>query len=279
MNKLLKIAQSATESATVNNNIEFPIQYYRDDGFGLFFSIDKSKARLLLPSQNLHPLVLPNGRAVFAIFAYNYIETTIGSYGEIAGGIMITYGKKPSLINLLLDALIPGRTTEIGSVVPYHPVTKMVAHDIGIDQWGYNKFIADMKFIITPEYQKCVLHDNDQHVLDIQVSRKGKFSNEKMPLITYTVKDDKLIKTVIPQKGVKRISHRPKDSFLKLGDHAMAQSIKNLDISPKPFASMYYVEHSLTLSAGEEIEDGIVNPLPVFDSRSADGTLQIEHNQ
>ena len=31
----------------------------------------------------MHPVTMPNGRAIVVIGAYNYIDTTIGPYGEV----------------------------------------------------------------------------------------------------------------------------------------------------------------------------------------------------
>ena len=37
---------------------------------------------------------MPNGRAVIAIMAYNYLETSIGSYGEIPVAIPVLFENK-----------------------------------------------------------------------------------------------------------------------------------------------------------------------------------------
>ena len=73
-------------------------------------------------------------------------------------------------------------------------------------------------------------------------------SSRKKTLISYTVKEGNLIKTVVPQNSGKRISLFPGGSFLKLGNHPMAQSIKEFGISPKPFMSVYYPERSVILA-------------------------------
>ena len=49
----------------------------------------------------------------------------------------------------------------------------------------------------------------------------------------------------------------PSDSFLKLGDHPVAKSLKELDISNKPVLSRYFVERSGILPSGEVIEENV----------------------
>ena len=74
---------------------ELPILYQRTDAFMLFFACSAQRARALMPSPRLHPVTLPGGRAMVGLAAYNYLETTIGPYGEFAVGIPAVYGRRP----------------------------------------------------------------------------------------------------------------------------------------------------------------------------------------
>jgi len=82
--------------------------------------------------------------------AYNYRDTTIGPYGEIMVEIPVVHNKKrlrlSSLCLLLKESNYPG----FGMLVRHLPVTKVEARDAGLGEWGYTKFIADMKFRIIP---------------------------------------------------------------------------------------------------------------------------------
>ena len=236
---------------------ELPILYFRDDFFGLYFTADARKVRAIMPSDRLFPVILPNGRAIVAIFAYNYIETSIGSYGEVPVGIPAVYGKQPSAFTGIFPALLESRYPGFGVLVQHLPVTRTAARDAGRGEWGYTKFVADMHFDITPEYMACHMSEGEQPILDLRVQRKGIYLKDTKPIITFSVRDRQLVRTVIPQIGTRRISFSTEGSSLRLGGHPVAQSIRDLGISSKPFMSCYYPERSAILPSGQVIEKGV----------------------
>jgi Acetoacetate decarboxylase (ADC) len=231
---------------------ELPILYYRDDMFALYFSADYEKVKARMPSEKLHPVKLSKTRAIIAIVAFNYIETSIGPYGEVGVAAPAVFADKPPLP--LIPGLLESRYPGFGNVIFHLPVTNAVPRDAGRGEWGYTKFVSDMQFTNTPEYQQCRLSEGQNHILTLQVARRGITIGDNKPLTTYSVKDNSLIKTVIPQKGTARFSLMSGGSFLELGNHEVSESLRTLDLSPKPFMSKYYVERAGILPAGEIIE-------------------------
>ena len=234
---------------------DLPILYYRDDAFGLYFTADAAAVSAVMPSDRLFPVLLPNRRALAAIFAFNYINTSIGSYGEVAVALPAVYGKPITPLGGVLPALMESRYPGFGVVVMHLPVTRVEARDAGRGEWGYTKFIADMRFEITPEYLQCRLWEDDDHILDLRVKRRGVYLRDNKPLTTYSVKDGALIRTVIPQRATKRISLLTGGCGLVLGDHPVARSIRELDLSP--LMSIYYPERPAILPSGKVIEKGV----------------------
>ena len=236
---------------------DLPILYFRDDFFGLYFSADYKKVKAIMPSTNLHPLMLPNGKAIIAITAYNYTDTSIGPYGEIPVAIPAVLNEKKSRLSSLLPLLKESNYPGFGALVQHLPVTKVLARDAGRGEWGYTKFVADMNFRVTPEYFQCRMNDKDKHILDLHVPKRGFRLKDKKPLTTYSVKDNQLIKTVIKQNGIKRMSINTKGAYVKFGNHPVAESIKTLGIAPTPFLSFYYTERSAILPSGEVVEKNV----------------------
>jgi hypothetical protein len=251
-------------------SFELPILYFHDDVFGLLFGADFRKVNDLMPSDRLHPVRLPGGRAIVGIFAMNYLETTVGPYGELAVAVPVVHGSRPPfpLIPLLMEAGYPG----FGLLILHLPVTTLVARDGGRGVWGFTKFTSDMIFTLTPEFMECRLSEEGSHILTLRVARQGMALRDRKPLISYTVKEQRLIKTTIPQKGSQRLALCPKDSFLELGDHPVAASIQELGLSDRPIISRYYMERCAILPKGEAIEDG-VRPLEGYYGRDREGTL------
>jgi len=249
---------------------KLPILYFRDDFFALFFTADKEKVRAALPSDSLYPVALGN-RAFVGIGAYNYIDTSIGPYGEVGVVVPVVYGRKPvPVLPLLLESKYSG----FGMVVLHLPVTTLVARDAGRGQWGYPKFTSDMRFVITPEFMECRLSEGGRHIFTLRVTRRGIPIPDKRPLITYTVEGGNLIKTTVPQKAIFRVCFTPRGSFLELGDHEVADSLRELGISTRPIQSRYALERFGILPAGEVIESG-VRPLDGYWGQDEEGSLEV----
>ena len=258
------------------STFDLPILYFRDDMFALFFTCDLQKARALMPSDKLHPVAVSGRRATLAVVAFNYIDTSIGPYGEVGVIVPAVYGTKPA--PMLVPGVIESKYPGFGALVMHLPVTKMTARDAGRGEWGYTKFVADMHFTNTPEYQEIRMFEQKQHIMTMRVMRQGICLRDRKPIITLSVKNGQLIKTTIPQKGTCRTSLRPKDSFLELGDHEMAQSIRDLEISSRPLQSRYYVERSGILPSGEVLETG-VRPLDGIKGKDRKGKHEVVYTK
>jgi hypothetical protein len=245
---------------------ESPVLYFRDDAFGLFYTADKHAVESLMPSKRLHPVRLPGNRALVGVIAFNYLETSFGPYGEVGIVVPVVHGQKPP--PLLIPALLEGRYPGFGSLVIHLPVTSQAARDAGRGEWGYPKFVADMRFSITPEAMTCDLSEGDRHILTLHVVRQGLFLRDKKPLTTFSVRNRNLIETVIPNNGTFRMAVNPHGSHLEWGDHEVARSIAGLGLAKKPLLSRYYLERSAILPQGRIIEE---NALPLDGYAGQDG--------
>ena len=250
----------ATPRQTVTHGeatFDLPIFYYRDDSFALYYTADYEKVKAAMPSDNLHPLQLPGGKAIVAFCAFNYIDTSIGPYGEVAVALPAVFGKPMTATRGLVAAMLDSKYPGFGLVVMHLPVTRAEARDAGRGEWGYTKFIADMHFSITPEYMQCSLLEEDEHILDLHVKRRGIYLRDRKPLTTYSVKDHNLIRTIISQQATKRMALMPGGSYVKLGNHPMAVSIRELGLSKRPLMSVYFPERPAILPSGTIIENGV----------------------
>ncbi len=254
-------------------SFELPILYFREDSFAAFFPAKMEKVRSLLPSRHLQPVALAKGRTVVGIAAFNYLETTVGSYGEVAVVVPVIHkGKSIPAMPLLLEARYPG----FGMLVLHLPVTDVVPRDAGRGEWGYTKFVADMDFTITPEFLQCRLSEGESHILTLRVPRRGMAKREKRPIVTYSVKEGRLVKTTIPQRGLYLLNPGPWGGRLELGEHPVAQSIKELEINPRPILTRAYLYRSAILPAGEVVEEG-VNPLEGHKGTDREGRHTIRY--
>jgi len=230
--------------------VDLPIMYYRDDSFMGIFSAAYEPVRALLPSGELYPVTLPGGRAMIAVIAFNYLETSIGPYGEVGIAIPCTYGRQaPPLLPLLLEGRFPGW----GGFVLHLPVTSLVARDAGRVIYGYAKFVADMDFRKRPAYQSVRLSEGDAHILTLTVQQRGLTVKDNRPLITYSVRDGQVLKTTVPSRAVYQLGLLPGSGTLELGDHEIADQLRGLGISTTAFVTKNYLTRCAILPAGEPI--------------------------
>lgn len=235
---------------------ELPVLYFRDDSFQSLFTADLAALRAAMPSDKLQPIRVAPGRGLLGIGAFDYRETSVGPYGEVGVVVPVVYGERPPppILPALFDSSWPG----FGLVVLHLPVTTLLARDGGRVQWGYAKFLADITFQHTPEYQECKLEEAGEHILTLRVARRGLVLPNRRPLVTYSVKDLNLIKTTIPQRSQTQTALGAAGSSLVLGDkHPVAQSIRALGVDPKPLATRTFLGRSAILPEGEVIEEGV----------------------
>ncbi len=256
-------------------SFELPVLYFRDDAFALFFSANPHKVRPTMPSHRLHPVLLSSRKAVVGIVAFNYIDTTIGPYGEVA--VVLPAVHYPAPPPVLIPALLESRYPGFGSLVMHLPVTSSVARDAGRGEWGYTNFVADMYFKMTPEFMECRMSEKEQHILTLRVARRGIVLRDTKPLVTFSVREGNLLKTTISQRGTARSAIKPRDSFLQLGDHPVSESIRALGLSERPFMSRYYLERSAILPAGRVVERG-VRPLDGYRNKRRRGKHTVVYN-
>jgi len=114
MSTFFHAARPGTLETHGKAEFELPVLYFRDDLFLLFYTADYKKVKTLMPSGNLHPVLLPKGRTLVGVGAFNYIDTSIGPYGEVGMVIPAVFGIIPP--PMILPALMEARYRVSGSL-------------------------------------------------------------------------------------------------------------------------------------------------------------------
>jgi hypothetical protein len=227
-----------------------PVRYYRTDAFLGIFSASYEAVSAALPSPDLFPVRLTEDRANIIVAAYNYIECDAGPYGEILIGASCTYQREaPPVLPLLLETHFPNQ----GVFVLHLPVTSQLARDGGRKLYGFTKFMADMDFEKRPSHQKVRLEENGKHILTLTVRQRGITIKDNRKLATFSTLDHDLIKTTIPVRTIYQMDARPRSGSLELGDHAIADQLRELDISPSPIITRAFLSHAALLPPGEPV--------------------------
>ncbi|MFC1890335.1 acetoacetate decarboxylase family protein [Thermodesulfobacteriota bacterium] len=250
-------------------SFDLPILYYRDDLFLAFFPADLKRVRRFLPAESLRPVSPYPGKALVGVAAFNYIETSIGPYGEVAVAIPVVHRvPAPSLLPVILESRYPG----FGLFVMHLPVTTLLAREAGRGVWGYPKFTADMHFANSPETALCEMSEGGRHILTLKVAKGGLVMTDNRPLVTYTIMGTDLVRTEVAVRGIYQMRLRPPDSMLTLGNHPVAETVRELGVDPRPLVTRNYIERAAILPRGNVVATG-VSPCGGFPGADSDGQL------
>ena len=108
-----------------DRSVRLPIRYRDAETMMAFFPLPTRNVRALLPSPQLRPVEAVPGYAVLAFVAFEYRDTDIGPYNEVAVCVPVLYNSPLNLplVPLLLEKSYPG----LGFYVHHLPVTTDIA--------------------------------------------------------------------------------------------------------------------------------------------------------
>lgn len=202
------------------------------------FSCDWEKANALIPGDEVHAIRLPNGRGAFLITIINYLDTSIGKYIEYSLAIGCTHGRKPAPI--ILNVMMM-KTYGTGQYILDLPVSSEVSVKGGKGIWGMPKHKANLDFkvddqMITSQYEK-----DGQFAFRVEIDRpKSPSIKLKIGTTNYCEFRNMLMASYIyfeTKAGINLFGKAKARLFI--GDHPNVSMLRDIDINPDPFFTMY----------------------------------------
>lgn len=205
------------------------------------FSCDYEKANALLPGNELHAMKLPNGKAVLLITVINYLDTSIGKYIEYSIAIACTHGRKPA--PPLLPAMMM-KTFGTGQYILDLPVSSEVSVKGGKGIWGMPKHQANLDFIITDDMVSSQYEKDGQFAFRIEIDRpKSPSFKLNVGTTNYCRYRNMLMASYIYFESKVGINLFGKaNARLYIGDHPNVSYLRDLEITPDPFFTMFMPE-------------------------------------
>lgn len=186
---------------TTRGGCDLPILYTDGSLLGTFFHADYDAAAALLANTCLEPLPL-FGRALVSLFGWEYRKSTVGSYREVGLGIQARRrGSKPSLVRLGLSLLSTPWGLPYGHALAQKdqgiwvqnlPVSSEEAWSAGVEVWGYPKYVCEIE---TDFDASTRVRLGDE--LELEAAPMRGPVTEGFPIVTYTAREGRLIRTVI----------------------------------------------------------------------------------
>ena len=196
------------------------------------FPCNYEAARQLMPGNELFPVRLLNGKAVFIVTIINYVHTTIGEYIEYSLALACTHGTKPA--PRLLPAMFQ-KLYRTGQFILDLPVSSEVSVKGGKGIWGMPKHQANLDFIVTDSVVSSQYEKDGQFAFRIEMDRpKTPSIHLNIGSVNYSHFRNMLMASYIyfdSKAGVNFFSKA--QARLYLGNHPKVERLHALSIEPK----------------------------------------------
>lgn len=202
------------------------------------FSCDWEKANALLPGNEVHALRLPNRKAALLITVIDYRDTSIGKYIEYSIAIGCTHGSKPA--PKILNALMM-KTYGTGQYIIDLPVSSEISVKGGKGIWGMPKHKANLAFEVTDKQVSSHYEKDGQFAFRIEIERpKSPSIKLKIGTANYCRFRNMLMASYIyfnTKAGVNLFGKAKANLYI--GDHPRVSFLRDIDINPDPFFTMF----------------------------------------
>ena len=206
-----------------------PIFYYDGTATSAVFLARLGVLRRLMPDPRICPARLAPGLGAVAITCFEYRDTDIGPYNELAISVMLN--EPWFLPNLPGRALIAGlRAGQLHAWVHHLPVTTEIARAAGVDLYNYPKFIAGIDFQETATQRTCRLSEGAEHILTLSGERIATPRREQFQMFSHLWMDRQPQSSEFKINAVEMgVSLSPAAATLQLGErHPIARELAEL---------------------------------------------------
>ncbi len=240
--------------------VRLPIFYYDGTATSAVFPARLGALQRLMPDPRICPARLAPGLGAVVVTCFEYRDTDIGPYNELA--ISIPLNEPWFSPNLPGRALIGGmRRRQLHAWVQHLPVTTEIARAGGVELYNYPKFIAGIDFQQTTTDRTCRLSEGQEHILTLSGGLLATPRAEQFQLFSHLWMDRQPqgseFKINATEMGVSLL---PNAASLQLGDrHPIARELAGLLVSRRPIQYQYMARFEGILYGPEHLS------LPLID--------------
>lgn len=221
-----------------DESIEFPILYYDLRGINSIFTAKTDRLEKLLPHPNFKPVELWPGTGMLAIAAFEYLDTSIGPYNEIAIAIPIKF--PPGFIFPGLSAISMMLKNSFSVYIHHLPVTTEIALKGGVYFYNYPKFLSEITFQDRDDDLVVTLKKKDELILKMSAKKLVLKKSVRSESHTYSIKENvvmhALIEGLTPRFGMMMMGNMAE---LELGTHPISHELADLSLSKTARSGTY----------------------------------------
>jgi Acetoacetate decarboxylase (ADC) len=231
---------SQIDAALDGEAVKLPIFYYEGSAISAIFAARLKALRELMPDPRFSPARLAPGVGTVAVTCFEYRDTDIGPYNELA--ISVPLNEPSSAPNLPGQALVGSlRRRQLHAWVQHLPVTTEIARLGGVELYNYPKFIGGIDFEQTESRRTCRLSEGQEHILTLSGSLIATPRKERFQLFSHLWMDQQ------PQGSEFKINASAMGMSLSRGAaelelgtrHPIARELRSLLHSQRPIQYQY----------------------------------------
>lgn len=237
-----------------------PVFLHRVDGFWSVHAAQLDAVAASLPSDLLHPVRLPDGRAVVMLAVFQKREVTDGNepgrllppYAEVMIAAAVTLAPMSRLERLLMAA---GRLpSEVGGFVLHLPCTSGLWRDGARRSAGAPMFVADLAFSEGTAERRVCVSDGGADILTLAVRPRGRVLHSRQAQVLYTSHEGQLLRLPGRLSAYQQQRRGSAGGDLWIGDgHPVARDLQRLGLSPTSLMSGNWISVRAIMGAGEPV--------------------------
>jgi len=245
------ITQSKLE--LLGEQVDVPILYPDASQITLIYAAKASEVRKMLPTPALQPATFGPGVAALALTVFEYRDSTIGPYNELAVSIPVTYRERPVP---LLTLARQTRQRALHAWVQRLPVTTEIARIGGVELYGFPKIVAEIDWEVSGERVSSELRHDGRRVLALSAPAPKKRSTARVRYVAYSMKKGRVLGAeVLARAGGFSETWAPSGVTLELDDqHPIANELNRTLLSKRPIMSHWIPLLSSVLHAPTFLE-------------------------
>jgi Acetoacetate decarboxylase (ADC) len=239
-----------------------PIFYYDGTATSAVFAARLKALRALMPDPRFCPARLAPGLGALAITCFEYRDTDIGPYNELAISVVLNEPWfRPNLPGMAILSSL--RRGQMHAWVHHLPVTTEIARAGGVDFYNYPKFVGGIDFEERGGQRICRLSEGAEHILTLSGKLLHTPRSEQFQLFSHLWMDRQ------PQSSEFKINANamgvtlsPSAATLQLGErHPIAQELDRLIAWRKPIQYQYMARFEGILYGPEHLSLALLRPL------------------
>jgi hypothetical protein len=211
-------------------SVEFPILYYDFRFVTCIFAVKIQRLKSILPHPQFTPIQKWPGTGMIGIAAFEYRDTSIGPYKEVAIVVPINFPQATFLGKHTAHSMM---RQKIFPVYIHHlPVTTKLALDVGVYFYNYPKFLAEIDFQERQDLLEIELKEGNDPILKMSVKNKPLKKSAPFEIRTFSLEEKMIMHTLVKAHAAKYGQVKfGKCGELELGSHRISNELKNLDLS------------------------------------------------